>query len=187
MPDGKEPYSLIHFLSALVDKVFIEVINLPFGNPHRLIYKITLSEGFSNVVHGYDACRSQIQVFVIHNVEAPIPESLTRAQMHQHLRPMRFIYKRRSPSFCRGPGMYRPAHHVVHAYAIGLNEVYGPPCSNDKRLANNAVLNELVAEYLGRYRGQIFQVEMVHAEPPLTRSGSELRGYWYSVYRCPFR
>lgn len=67
--------------------------------------------------------------------------------------------------------MYWPAQHVVHADAVGLNKVYGPPCSDDKRLTNNAVLDELITKYLGRYCSQIFQVEMVHAEHPLTRSG----------------
>ena len=118
MPDGENPHALIYFLPALINKVFIEEINLPFGNSHGLIYKVTLSEGFGYVVHCNDACRGQIQVFVVHNVEAPTPESLTRAQMHQHLRPMRFIYKRWSPGFYRGPWMYRPAYHVVHANTV---------------------------------------------------------------------
>lgn len=67
--------------------------------------------------------------------------------------------------------MYRPAYHVVHANTIGLNEIDSLSGSYDKRLANNAALDEFITEYVGRYRSQVFQFEMAHAEHPLTHSG----------------
>ncbi len=81
--------------------------------------------------------------------------------------------------------MYRPAHHAIHAYTISLDKIDILPCLDEKRLANNAILNELIAKYLGRYRGQIFQFEMVHAVHPLKGNGSRLRGFCCSTCRCP--